>query len=71
MLPRYFDFRFFFPVMDLRSGVSVVITISTHQTILRTDKLPSPTVAVLNVNARISAQLQISAPLRISAPPKA
>ena len=66
MLPRYF-----FPVMDLSSGVSVVITTSTHQTILRTDKLPSPTVVVLTINTRISAQLQISAPLRISAPPKA
>ena len=34
------------------------------------DWLESTELAIVTVNARVSAQLQISAPLRISAPPK-
>jgi len=40
------------PVMDLLSGETLVSTISTHQTMLWTDKLLSPTVALLTLLPR-------------------
>ena len=40
------------PVMDLLSGETLVSTTSTHQTMLSTDKLLSPTVALLTLLPR-------------------